>query len=122
MRVGRFLLAADAAHLCNPWGGLGLTGGIADVGSLYDSLLGIHTGRADDEILARYSEERIRIWHEIINPRSQENMKRLFEYASADEFIEKDPFYKRLKAMETAPPAPNVSSFSPANFSVKCYF
>ncbi|KAK5659397.1 hypothetical protein OQA88_1490 [Cercophora sp. LCS_1] len=112
MRVGRFLLAADAAHLCNPFGGLGLTGGIADVGSLYDSFLGIHTDKADDEILTKYSEERIRIWQEIINPRSQENMKRLFEYESADEFVEKDPFYKLLKEMETAPPMPNPGLMS----------
>ncbi|KAK4119463.1 FAD/NAD(P)-binding domain-containing protein [Parathielavia appendiculata] len=49
-----FLLAADAAHLCNPFGGMGFTGGIADVGSLYDSLVGIHTGQADDSILDKY--------------------------------------------------------------------
>ncbi|KAK3346061.1 hypothetical protein B0T25DRAFT_571222 [Lasiosphaeria hispida] len=97
MRVGRFLLAADAAHLCNPFGGLGLTGGIADVGTLYDSLVGIHTGKTDaDFILDKYDEVRRKIWNEVINPNSQENMRRLFNYADADEAIEKDPFYKML--------------------------
>jgi len=103
MRVGRFLLAADAAHLCNPWGGLGLTGGIADVGSLYDSFVGIHTGRADaDEILDKYDEVRRNIWHEVINPQSQENMRRLFKYSGPDEAMEKDSFFKLLKKMELA--------------------
>ncbi|KAK3367955.1 hypothetical protein B0H63DRAFT_88098 [Podospora didyma] len=100
MRVGRFLLAADAAHLCNPFGGLGLTGGIADVGSLYDSLVGIHTGRASDAILDKYDEVRRGIWHDIINPHSSENMRRLFEYTDPDEAMRVDPFFKMLKQME----------------------
>ncbi|KAJ6102074.1 hypothetical protein N7486_004501 [Penicillium sp. IBT 16267x] len=78
-RVGRILLAADAAHLCNPFGGLGLTGGIADVGSLFDSLMGIHKGLADETILDKYSEIRKRIWAEIIDPMSRENFRRLHD-------------------------------------------
>jgi 2-polyprenyl-6-methoxyphenol hydroxylase-like FAD-dependent oxidoreductase len=127
-RVGRILLAADAAHLCNPLyvrrllgvicfpirpirsllananeacsGGMGLTGGIADVGSLYDALLGIHLGQADDCILDIYCEKRRKIWHEIINPISSENIKRLFDQ-DADEALEKDPFLKMIKQAET---------------------
>ncbi|KAI3324051.1 FAD/NAD(P)-binding domain-containing protein [Xylariaceae sp. AK1471] len=118
MRVGRFALAADAAHLCNPWGGLGLTGGIADVGSLYDCLIGIHTERADaDAILDRYDEVRRRIWHDIINPQSRENMSRLFRYADADEAMAKDPFLGMLRQMEEdakkgGPPPPNPGPMS----------
>ncbi|KAK3690398.1 hypothetical protein B0T22DRAFT_404927, partial [Podospora appendiculata] len=102
MRVGRFVLAADAAHLCNPFGGLGLTGGIADVGSLYEGLVGIATGRvADaDAILDRYDAERRRIWHDVINPTSQENMRRLFVYPDPDEAMKKDPFFRMLKGIE----------------------
>jgi len=44
MRVGRILLAGDSAHLCNPFGGLGLLGGIVDVGGLADFLIGMHEG------------------------------------------------------------------------------
>ncbi|KAK3897782.1 FAD binding domain-containing protein [Staphylotrichum tortipilum] len=102
MRVGRFILAADAAHLCNPFGGLGLTGGIADVGSLYDSLVGIHTGQADDSILDVYDEVRRRIWRNIINPVLSENMARLFKYSGPDEAMEKDPFFKMMKQREDA--------------------
>ncbi|MCJ1424708.1 hypothetical protein MMC29_002596, partial [Sticta canariensis] len=57
-RVGRICLAGDAAHLCNPWGGLGLTGGFADVTGLADCLEGIATGEADDRILDKYDEVR----------------------------------------------------------------
>ncbi|AEO67613.1 d2e56d9d-838c-4865-a127-29cd599e54a6 [Thermothielavioides terrestris] len=116
MRVGRFLLAADAAHLCNPFGGMGLTGGIADIGSLYDALVGIHTGQADDSILDKYDEVRRRIWHDIINPISSDNMTRLFKYSGPDEAMEKDPFFKLVTRMqnpgdgEDEPPNPGLPS------------
>ena len=71
MRVGRFLLVADAAHLCNPFGGMGLTGGIADVGSLFDALVAMQVGRADDKILDEYSRCRIEKWKDFINPTSR---------------------------------------------------
>lgn len=60
-------------------GGLGLTGGIADVGSLFDSFMGIHKGLADETILDKYSEIRKRIWAEIIDPMSRENFRRLYD-------------------------------------------
>lgn len=93
---------------------MGLTGGIADVGSLYDSLVGIHTGRADDSILDKYDEVRRKIWHDIINPISSDNMRRLFQYSGPDEAMEKDPFFKMLKQMHNPSPdgdqPPNVSA------------
>ncbi|KAF2741878.1 FAD/NAD(P)-binding domain-containing protein [Sporormia fimetaria CBS 119925] len=78
-RVGRVVLVADAAHLCNPFGGLGLTGGFADVGSLYDCLAGIHDDELDDSILDKYSEIRIKIWREMIDPLSRANFHRLWD-------------------------------------------
>lgn len=93
---------------------MGLTGGIADVGSLYESLVGIHTGQADDSILNVYDEVRRRIWHEVIDPISTENMRRLFRYASPDEAMEKDPFFTMMKNIQEKPPGasgpPNVSA------------
>ncbi|CAK7214550.1 hypothetical protein SBRCBS47491_002182 [Sporothrix bragantina] len=112
MRVGRVLLAADAAHLCNPFGGMGLTGGIADIGSLFDSLAGIHEGKADDGILDIYCRERRRIWHEQINPISSVNMERLFSI-DADEIVEKDPFINMVQKIERGelpPPPPGTPS------------
>ncbi|OQE14112.1 hypothetical protein PENSTE_c038G04868 [Penicillium steckii] len=79
MRVGRFLLAADAAHLCNPFGGLGLTSGIVDVGGLYDCLYGISSGRAADDILDVYDKVRREKYQSIVDPISSANFIRMFQ-------------------------------------------
>lgn len=90
-RQGRFILVADAAHLCNPFGGMGLTGGFADVGSLYDCLVGMHQGLADDKILDKYSDIRIKLWREMIDPISRANFRRLW----CEEAIpERDQFFE----------------------------
>ncbi|KAF3313374.1 hypothetical protein TWF173_006111 [Orbilia oligospora] len=98
-RVGRYLLAADAAHLCNPFGGLGLTGGIVDVGGLADCLVGIHEGKTSDKILDEYSRVRIEKYKTIIDPISTENFKRLWGQ-DPDKVLENDEFIKLLKANE----------------------
>ena len=54
-----------------------MTGGIADVGSLYDAMIALKEGKADDSILDKYSEVRIKKWTEIINPMSRANFKRV---------------------------------------------
>ena len=77
MRVGRVLLAADAAHLCNPFGGMGLTGGICDVGALLQCFEGIQKGVADDSILDVYCQTQRKMWHDIINPVSKANIERM---------------------------------------------
>ena len=77
-RVGRICPAEDAAHLCNPWGGLGLTGGFADVTGLAGYLEGIATGQTDDGIfLNKYDEVRRSIFHTIIDPISTGNFLRV---------------------------------------------
>ncbi|KAK5704579.1 hypothetical protein LTR17_021775 [Elasticomyces elasticus] len=100
MRVGRLLLAADAAHLCNPFGGLGLTGGIVDVGALMQCFEGMQKGVADDDILDVYCEVQRKMWHDIINPVSTANIKRLYmqdpETALAD-----DEMLQLIKKAET---------------------
>jgi 2-polyprenyl-6-methoxyphenol hydroxylase-like FAD-dependent oxidoreductase len=101
-RVGRVLLAADAAHLCNPWGGLGITGGFVDVGGLYDCLAGIWDGKADESILDLYSEKRIEKWRTIIDPISQENFRRVSDRDPATR-LERDEFMQLLKRGETDP-------------------
>lgn len=90
-RVGRFLLAADAAHLCNPWGGLGITGGFVDVGGLFDCLAGIYDGKADESILDLYSKVRSEKWKTIIDPISQENFRRVHDSDPATR-LERDEF------------------------------
>ena len=100
MRVNHILLAADAAHLCNPFGGMGLTGGIADIDGLFQCLEGIHRGVADDSILSTWSDKQRQNWHEIINPVSSGNIKRLFGQ-DPDKAIEEDEFLKMVKKAES---------------------
>ncbi|KAF2176415.1 FAD/NAD(P)-binding domain-containing protein [Zopfia rhizophila CBS 207.26] len=100
MRVGRFLLAADAAHLCNPFGGLGLTGGICDIGSLHDCLTAICKGKADDSILDIYDEVRRQKYRELIDPISSDNIRRLFGQ-DPEMALENDEFLKMCKRTET---------------------
>lgn len=93
MRVDRILLAADAAHLCNPVGGMGLSGGIVDVGNLYDCLRGIYEGQADDSLLDNYSEIRRKIWKEVTDPVSSGNLLR-FCALDLDTAGENEPFFQ----------------------------
>jgi 2-polyprenyl-6-methoxyphenol hydroxylase-like FAD-dependent oxidoreductase len=99
-RVGRVLLVADAAHLCNPWGGLGITGGFVDVGGLFDCLAGIWDGVADEDILTLYSDQRIEKWKQIINTVSQENFRRVSDKDPETRF-ERDEFLQLLRKGET---------------------
>ncbi|KAJ4250203.1 hypothetical protein NW762_012018 [Fusarium torreyae] len=102
LRVGRFLLAADAAHLCNPFGGLGLTGGVVDVQGLYQCLLGIHLGKADPSILDVYSDVRRQKYLEIVDPISSSNLRRMFTGDPA-RVLETDEFLQMCKKAETDP-------------------
>ncbi|CRG91368.1 Para-nitrophenol 4-monooxygenase [Talaromyces islandicus] len=99
-RKGRFLLAADAAHVCNPFGGLGLTGGIADIGSLFDCLNGINQNIADDSILDKYAEIRRKLYVDVIDPTSRENFRRLWDQ-DPDKARENDEFFQTLVKAET---------------------
>ncbi len=75
-RVGRVLLAGDAAHACNPCGGLGLTGGVIDADALSDTLGAVIAGRAAEPVLDFYAAERKRVFVEVTSPMST-NFKRL---------------------------------------------
>lgn len=81
-REGRVLLAGDAAHACNPCGGLGLTGGVIDSDALSDALGAVIHGRVGENVLDFYSAERRRVFLEVTSPMSA-NFKRLLS--------EKDP-------------------------------
>ncbi|GKT58612.1 FAD binding domain-containing protein [Colletotrichum tofieldiae] len=101
-RSGRFLLAADAAHLCNPWGGLGITGGFVDVGGLYDCLAGMWAGLADETILDLYCEKRREKWRTVIDPTSQENFRRVSD-ADPGTRLERDAFMQMCQRAEGDP-------------------
>jgi 2-polyprenyl-6-methoxyphenol hydroxylase-like FAD-dependent oxidoreductase len=57
-RVGRVLLAGDAAHLMSPFGARGLNSGIADAENLAWKLAAVADGRADPTLLGTYETER----------------------------------------------------------------
>jgi 3-(3-hydroxy-phenyl)propionate hydroxylase len=59
-RVGRMLLAGDAAHVNNPLGAMGLNSGIHDAVNLADKLGQVWHGAADDA-LDRYERQRRQI-------------------------------------------------------------
>ena len=90
LRVGRVLLAGDAAHATNPCGGLGLTTGIWTGMILADLLPAVLKGDESDAILDRYDENRRKIFWEITSPGASEN-KRMMEESDRE---------RRLKDIE----------------------
>ena len=57
-RVGRVLLAGDAAHLVSPFGARGLNSGVADAENLAWKLAAVLAGSASDALLDTYHAER----------------------------------------------------------------
>ncbi len=78
-RAGRILLAGDAAHVCNPYGGLGLTSGLLDADVLGDALPAVIKETAGDDLLDRYAAERLRVFQEVTGPTAAENKRRMKE-------------------------------------------
>lgn len=78
-RVGRVLLAGDAAHLINPIGGLGLTGGLLDAVPLAEALIAVIEGRREPAVLDAWAQERRRVFLEITAPLARENRRRIGE-------------------------------------------
>ena len=70
------------------------------MGNLFDALIGIHKGLADESILDRYSKERRRIWKDIIDPMSRENFRRMWD-TDVENARENDPFFKICVQAET---------------------
>ncbi|MFF3493529.1 FAD-dependent monooxygenase [Streptomyces sp. NPDC002795] len=57
-RVGRVLLAGDAAHVHTPAGGQGMNTGLQDAANLGWKLAAVASGRASEELLDTYEAER----------------------------------------------------------------
>ena len=77
-------------------GGLGLTGGLADVESLYDCLIGIHQGKTSDAILDKYDAVRRDMWHKFIDTVSSDNLRRL-NSQDPETALEKDKLLQTLQ-------------------------
>ena len=76
-RLGRVLLAGDAAHVNNPIGGMGLNGGIQDAANLSDTLAAVLLDGAPDRQLDLYDAQRRTVAVEFVQHQSIENKKRL---------------------------------------------
>ena len=95
-KVGRILLAADAAAVNNPMGGYGCMKGILDAGGLADCLIGYHQGQADESILDLYAQVRRDFPLQYIDKRSAKNLIRC---ATADPWtvLGEDPLFKVIE-------------------------
>jgi 2-polyprenyl-6-methoxyphenol hydroxylase-like FAD-dependent oxidoreductase len=79
LRKGHVVLAGDAAHATNPCGGLGLTSGVWTGMVLADVLGAVLRGEEDASILDRYSDERRKIFWDVVSPAATENKRMLQE-------------------------------------------
>lgn len=69
------------------------------MGGLYDCLAGIHDGQADESILDVYSDVRRRMWTDVIDGVSSDNIRRLFGQ-DPDRAAETDDFIKLINVAE----------------------
>ncbi len=77
-RVGRVVLAGDAAHATNPTGGLGLTSGLFDSFALYPALSAIILEGADAEVLDRYCAARRDVFVNRVSPQASANKQLIY--------------------------------------------
>ena len=76
-RLGRVLLAGDAAHVNNPIGGMGLNGGLQDAANLSEKLASVLLDGATDRRLDLYDRQRRTVAIEFVQQQSIENKRRL---------------------------------------------
>jgi 2-polyprenyl-6-methoxyphenol hydroxylase-like FAD-dependent oxidoreductase len=102
-RVGRVVLAGDAAHVTNPTGGLGLTSGLFDCFALYPALAAIILEGADPAVLDRYSEARRRMFLTRVSPQAIANKRLIFHANGGGEELE-----KALRVLRRLPTDPDL--------------
>jgi len=78
-RMGRVLLAGDAAHLNSPSGGMGMNGGIHDAFNLCEKLIAVIQQGADPRVLDAYERQRRPIAEEEIIQQAHRNRTRMQE-------------------------------------------
>lgn len=100
-RLGRVLLAGDAAHVNNPIGGMGMNGGIHDAVNLAEKLARVVRGEAGEELLDLYSRQRRHAAVKYVQAQTIAN-KRMME--------ERDPAVRRRNFDELRRTAENPAS------------
>ena len=76
-RLGRVLLAGDAAHVNNSIGGMGLNGGIQDAVNLTDKLAAVIADGEDECLMDLYDKQRRTFAVEFVQEQTIANKKRL---------------------------------------------
>jgi 3-(3-hydroxy-phenyl)propionate hydroxylase len=76
---GRVLLAGDCAHVNNPIGGMGMNGGIHDAINLAEKLADVWFGRAEANVLDRYTRQRRKAQVDYVQAQTIQNKKLLEE-------------------------------------------
>ncbi|KAJ6779691.1 hypothetical protein PWT90_07030 [Aphanocladium album] len=99
-KVGRVLLAGDAAHICNPMGGYGAMSAILDVDGLADCFIGYLSNRAGPEILDTYAKVRRDIFLRYVDTRSRKNLARVAD-TDPKTALETDGFFRLLSTLQT---------------------
>lgn len=79
MRIGRVLLAGDAAHQNSPLGGMGMNSGIQDGISAARRLSAVWNGTGDETLLDEYDENRRRVATDYVQADSHANWLALRE-------------------------------------------
>ena len=81
-RVGRVLLAGDAAHVNNPTGGMGMNSGVHDARDLGRALIDILRNVGDDSLLDEYAVRRKKVATDMVQAVTDKNYRDL---AQSDE-------------------------------------
>jgi 3-(3-hydroxy-phenyl)propionate hydroxylase len=76
-RLGRILLAGDAAHVNNPIGGMGLNGGFQDAHALAKALIGVLQEGQGDTVLDIYERQRRFVAVDFVQEQTIANKRRL---------------------------------------------
>jgi 3-(3-hydroxy-phenyl)propionate hydroxylase len=87
-RVGRVLLAGDAAHINNPLGGMGMNSGIHDAAAATAAILAAEAG--DPEPVDHYEAERRAVAHDYVRVVTHENWEALQEEDPAERVRQND--------------------------------
>jgi 3-(3-hydroxy-phenyl)propionate hydroxylase len=94
-RVGRVLLAGDAAHINNPLGGMGMNSGIHDAAAATEAILSAEKG--DTALLDRYEETRRAVAHDYVRVVTHRNWEVLQE-ADAEERARQNEHMRQVAA------------------------
>lgn len=78
-RVGRVLLAGDAAHVTNPTRGFGLVGGMFDAFTLTEALVAVLREGGADSLLDEYADARKKVFWDYTTPISSDSKRLVFE-------------------------------------------